>query len=94
MFDLPQLKRKFVFHIKNLLLVASRVSERPNGRDRGSGELGVAQNGQITEFEPSTSTSLKNCFFWSNPYKIVMITSLIQMRVTKFWSHYHIYKII
>ena len=48
------------------------------------------------EFEPRPLLK-KNQFFWSNPYKIeIMITSLIEMlpRVTKLWSHDHIYNII
>ena len=40
-----------------------------------------------------TNPQKKECF-WSNPYKVeVVITSLIA-RVTKLWSHEHIYNII
>ena len=38
--------------------------------------------------------SKKKQFFWSNPYKIeVVITSFIEMLVTKLWSHEQIYNI-
>ena len=40
-----------------------------------------------------TNPQKKECF-WSNPYKVeVVITSFIA-RVTKLWSHEHIYNII
>ena len=43
----------------------------------------------------SKTTHQKKWFSWSNPYKIeVMITSLLEMLVTKPWSHDHIYNII
>ena len=43
----------------------------------------------LNEDQPS-----KKWFFWSNPYKNeVMITFLIEMLVTKLWSHDHIYKL-
>ena len=61
----------------------------------------LAQN---FKFLPSASPKLLNLnqdhpskkrSFWSNPYKIgVMITFLIEILVTKLWSHDHIYNII
>ena len=37
----------------------------------------------------------KNWFFWSNRYKIELIlTSLVEMLLTKFWPHDQIYNII
>ena len=41
------------------------------------------------------TTPQKMRFFWSNPNKIeVMITFLVEMLVTKLWSHDHIHNII
>ena len=60
----------------------------------------LVPNFEVIPSDSLTSLSLnqehpsKNMFFWSNPYKIEVMKTYRNARVTKFWSNVHIYNTI